>query len=245
MTAPKTEGIVIGDVVKFELPMAYCRQEAVVGKITGATAKLPVGQLMEPSAAVAEVQTSTVGSLMTGGTFRLGYKGQWTADIAFDASVAETKTALELLSTVAVDDIVQEALHEPDTELTCTWTFAIALGNVPMLQMDITNATMATKTVVIVETVTGALVAEKIVCTTGGNCDCILLEEVTLDELKSDWYHELRRAFLVRGSAIVNSDRVTIVVAQKATAIAALEALGIQFRTEAEQVEIGTPSSGD
>lgn len=245
MTAPKTEGIVIGDVVKFELPMAYCRQEAVVGKITGATAKLPVGQLMEPSSAVAEVQTSTLGALMTAGTFRLGYKGQWTPELVFTSTTAEIKAALEALSTVEVDDITPEALHEPDTELTCTWTFAIALGNVPMLQMDITNATMATKTVIIVETVTGALVAEKIVCATGANCDCILLEEVTLDELKSDWSHELRRAFLVRGSAIVNSDRVTIATAQKVAALAALVALGIQFRTEAEQVEVGTPSSGD
>ena len=89
----------------------------------------------------AEVQTSTLDSLMTVGTFTLTYKGETTAAIAFDATVAEITTALELLSTVAVGDITMEAAHEPDTELTCTWTFLSSLGDVPMLSMDISEAT--------------------------------------------------------------------------------------------------------
>ena len=102
-----------------------------------------------------EVQTSTLGALMTGGTFTLSYKGETTAAIAFNATIAQIVTALELLSTVGAGDITPEALHEPDTELTCTWTFLATLGDVPMLFMDISGATMAVKTVVWAETTKG------------------------------------------------------------------------------------------
>ena len=95
--------------------------------------------------ATGEVQTSLLDSVLTGGTFTLSYKGETTAAIAYNATVAQIITALELLSTVAVGDIVMEALHEPDTEVDCTWTFLAALGDVPMLSMDITSATGATQ----------------------------------------------------------------------------------------------------
>lgn len=89
----------------------------------------------------AEVQTYTLDALMTAGTFTLSYKGETTAAIAFNATVAQITTALELLTTVEVGDITMEAAHEPDTELTCSWTFLSSLGDVPMLSMDITGAT--------------------------------------------------------------------------------------------------------
>jgi len=110
------------------------------------------------NAAVAEVQTLTLDALMTAGTFTLSYKGYTTAAIAFDATVAEITAALELLPSVNSGDITMQAAHEPDTELTCTWTFKDTLGNVPMLSMDISNATGPTSATW-VETTPGELVA--------------------------------------------------------------------------------------
>jgi len=91
--------------------------------------------------AVSEVQTSTLDALMTAGTFTLTYDGETTASINFDATVAQIQAALLLLPSVNAGDITMEAAHEPDTTLTCTWTFASTLGNVPMLSMDISKAT--------------------------------------------------------------------------------------------------------
>lgn len=107
--------------------------------------------------AVSEVQTSTLDALMTAGTFTITYKGETTADIDFDATVAEITAALELLPSVSAGDITMQAAHEPDTELTCTWTFANTLGDVPMLSINITKATGPTS-VAIVETTKGELV---------------------------------------------------------------------------------------
>lgn len=45
-----------------------------------------------------EVQTVTITGTPTGGVFKLGYKGQLTADIAFNASAATVQTALRALS---------------------------------------------------------------------------------------------------------------------------------------------------
>lgn len=47
---------------------------------------------------VDEVQTATITGTPTGGTFKLGYKGQSTADIAFNATGATVQTALRALS---------------------------------------------------------------------------------------------------------------------------------------------------
>ncbi len=107
--------------------------------------------------AVAEVQTSTIDAVMTAGTYTITYKGATTAAIAFDATIAEMQAALLLLPTVNPGDITIEAAHEPDTEVTATWTFADTLGNVPMISLDILNATGPT-TIAFVETTPGEIV---------------------------------------------------------------------------------------
>lgn len=107
--------------------------------------------------AVAEVQTSTLDALMTAGTFTMTYRGETTAAIAFDATVAQITAALELLSTVTAGDITMQAAHEPDTELACTWTFLNTAGDVPMLSMDFSLATGPTACAW-VETTKGELV---------------------------------------------------------------------------------------
>jgi hypothetical protein len=116
--------------------------------------------------AVSEVQTSTLDALMTGGEFKLGYDGEWTDPIAFDATVAEITAALELLSTVTAGDITMEALKEPDTATVCTWTFADTLGDVPLMNFDLYTAVGPTSWDV-VETTKGELVGA---ATLGANC---------------------------------------------------------------------------
>ena len=109
------------------------------------------------NSAVAEVQTSTIDALMTAGEYTLTYDGETTAPLAFDATAAEMKAALELLPSVTAGDITPQASNEPDTSTTQTYTFANTLGDVPMVSMDITNAVGPT-TVNFVETTKGEVV---------------------------------------------------------------------------------------
>lgn len=118
------------------------------------------------NSAVAEVQTWTLDSVLTAGTYKLGYKGEWTADIAFDATIAEMQAALLLLSTIKASDVVIEAVHEPDTEVTATLTFVDTLGNVPMVEVDFSKATGPT-TWTVAETTPGELVGA---ATLGADC---------------------------------------------------------------------------
>jgi hypothetical protein len=52
-----------------------------------------------------EIQTVTVTGSPTGGTFTLTYSGQTTAGIAYNATAAAVRTALEALSNIAVGDV--------------------------------------------------------------------------------------------------------------------------------------------
>lgn len=69
----------------------------------------------------------------------------------------------------------------------------------------------------------------EIIVGTGSNCDAVLLEEVDLVTLKAG---DCSRVCLVKGPAIIDSDRVNVASAQKTTALVALLALGINARTE-------------
>lgn len=132
--------------------------EAVRTRKLGLSASAAGTITLAANAAVAEIQTSTIDAVMTAGTFTMSYRGYTTAAIAFDATVAQIQAALELLPSINSGDVVMEAAHEPDTEVTATWTFAATLGNVPMLSMDISNCTGPT-TVAFAETTPGELVS--------------------------------------------------------------------------------------
>ena len=87
----QTKERVLGDTVKWENPHEYCRSNLVVSRdLAAAAAGLAVGELLEPDTAVAQIHTTTntAGApTADGGTFRLGYKGQWTTDLAFGVVV--------------------------------------------------------------------------------------------------------------------------------------------------------------
>lgn len=62
------------------------------------------GSVLTSDSATDEVQTVTL-ALATGGTFTLTYSGQTTAAIAYNATAAAVKSALEALSNIGVGDV--------------------------------------------------------------------------------------------------------------------------------------------
>lgn len=85
---------------------------------------------------VSEVQTVTLGTAPDndpdGGTFTLTYRGETTAEIAWDATAAEIQAALEALSTVNSGDITVSSSIDDGV----TFTFADTLGDVDLLMID-------------------------------------------------------------------------------------------------------------
>jgi len=113
-----------------------------------------------PSAsAVSEVQTLTLSSETTGGSFKLTYKGQTTADIPYNATYTDVQNALELLSNVNAGDITvySDGPINSNPPVPMTFTFSDTLGDVPMLLVDSSLTGPGTPTVTITETTEGVL----------------------------------------------------------------------------------------
>lgn len=85
---------------------------------------------------VSEVQTVTLSTapdnVPDGGTFTLTYRGETTADIAWDATAGEIQAALEALITVNSGDITVSASINDGV----TFTFANTLGDVDLLMIN-------------------------------------------------------------------------------------------------------------
>lgn len=94
------------------------------------------GRPFTASGGTAEVQTITITGGPTGGTFILTYDGQATAPIAYNATAAAVRTALEALSNVAAGDVTTTGGPLPGTPVVVT--FSAAEGDVP--QMTVTHA---------------------------------------------------------------------------------------------------------
>lgn len=246
----QTKEIVIGDVVKWELPHEYCRANKNISRDLTATVGLNVGEILEADAAVAQITTITALAAAPdpdAGTFKLGYRGQWTAALAFDALVATLKAALEGLSTVTDTVTFSDAIDTLGAAaVTITWGTAgqkdeveidgrlMTDGGVAMGEPGVTEPSCVVTTI-------GSTTAEVVIAVGTGDATCILLEKVTLADLQGK--NDLNRACLLRGSCIVDSDAVTVLAAEKADALIALTALGIQFRTEPTIYQSGPPTS--
>lgn len=235
----QTKEIVLGDVVKWELPHEYCRANKNVSRDLAATVGLACGEIMEADAAVAQIHTSSTALTADGGSYKLGYKGQWTAAIAWDGNAAAVKAAFELLSTV-VDTVTASAALSINGS-TLTWTTAGQKDEVEVDARLLLDGAVVMADLVCPVTTIGSTTAEVVIAVGTGDATCILLEKVTLADLKAS--NNINRACLVRGSAIVDSDQVTVLAAEKADALIALTALGIQFRTEPTLYQVGPPTS--
>ncbi len=238
----QTKETVLGDVVKWEQPHEYCRSTLVISRdLAAAAAGLKVGELLEPDTAVAQIHTTTNtagGPTADGGTFKLGYKGQWTTALAWNASAADTKTAFELLSTVT--DTITFSAAFAITGTTATWATAGPKDEIDVDARLLLDGAVVMGTLTPVSTI-GSLVASQVLIATGANATSILLQKVTQAELLVG--NNIERACLVRGAAIVDSDQTTVLAAQKAAALAALVALGIQMRTEPTIYQSGPPTA--
>ncbi len=238
----QTKERVLGDVLKFETPHEYCRSNLVISRdLAAAAAGLQVGECLEPDTAVAQIHTTTntAGApTADGGTFRLGYKGQWSTNIAWNATAGDTKTAFELLSTVT--DTITFSAAFAITGTTATWATAGPKDEIDVDARLLLDGAVVCGTLTPVSTI-GSVATSVVLIATGANASAILLEKVTQAELLVG--NNIERACLVRGAAIVDSDQVTVLAAQKAAALTALIALGIQFRTEPTIYQAGPPTS--
>ena len=234
--------IVIGDVVKWELPHELARTKVHITVIPGATLALVVGELLEPGGAVAQIHTTAnVAGAPTadGGTYKLGYKGQWTTALAWNATLATAKTAFELLSTVT--DTVTFSAAPAITGTTCTWA---TVGKKAKIDVDsrllLDAAVVMTMTCPVTTGGSVAASSAKIVAT-GANADYILLEKVTLADLQTEL--NIERAVIKGGECIVDGDNLYAVAAQLAGAKTAMIARGVTIRTEPTIYQAGPPTS--
>lgn len=114
-----------------------------------------------PVAGTDEVQTLTIGGTPTGGTFKLRYKGQTTAAIAWSATnatlLANIDAALEALSTIGSGNVACAAgtLTAGIGTITITFGGALAKKAVPLIAVHSNDLTGTAPTLAIAETTPG------------------------------------------------------------------------------------------
>lgn len=114
-----------------------------------------------PGAGTDEVQTITFGGTPTGGTFKLSYQGQVTANITWSATnstlVANIDAALEALSTIGTGNMTTAVGTMTAGIGTITLTFAgtLAKAAVPNIAVNANALTGTSPTIAIVETTPG------------------------------------------------------------------------------------------
>lgn len=112
-------------------------ENAVTFTLTGAATKGgnqwgrgPYSVVKNVAQGINEVQTVTISGTPTGGAFKLTYKGQTTADIAYNAAAAAVDAALEALSTIGVGNVAVTGGPGPGTPYVVTFGGALAGQNV-------------------------------------------------------------------------------------------------------------------
>ena len=108
------------------------------------------GSVLTSDSATDEVQTVTVTA--TGGTFTLTFSSQTTAAIAYDASAAAVKSALEALSNIGVGDVV---VAKVGSVFTVSFAGALADTNVAQMTADGASLTGAGAGIVVATTTAG------------------------------------------------------------------------------------------
>lgn len=108
-----------------------------------------------PINGTSEVQTLTKSGTVSGGTFKLSFRGRLTAALDFDSTAAEIVAALEALRTVGTGNVT--ATGGPIHTTAVVVTFAAHLGkrSVPMIALALNSLTGSTPSIGIVETTPG------------------------------------------------------------------------------------------
>lgn len=132
--------------------MAYLNEAAGKARESAAGVATVTGA---PSAGTSEVQTVATTGIPTGGTFKLSFKGQQTAAIAYNADATAVDTALEALSTIGSGNVTCGGGPLP-TGVTVTFAGALAGRAVPLLTLTDNSLTGGSSpTVTITETTPG------------------------------------------------------------------------------------------
>ena len=100
-----------------------------------------------------EIQTVAIQNVISGGTFTLTYNGQTTGTIAYNANAATVKTALELLTNIAVDDVAITGGPGPGTDWIVEFQNNLGLTDVVLMAGDGTN--LVGRTASVTETTPG------------------------------------------------------------------------------------------
>lgn len=111
--------------------------------------------------AVNEVQTVTITGTPTGGTFTLTFDGQTTAGIAYNASAATVKSALEALSNIDVGDVTCGGGALPGSAVTITFGGRYAGRRMPLITAS-SSLTGGTSPAITVATTTDGSPAEPV-----------------------------------------------------------------------------------
>lgn len=101
--------------------------------LLGGDASLTVTTVQNGTTPIDEVQTLSLPSGPTGGTFTLTYEGQTTAPIAYNANSATVQAALVALSNLAPGDVVCSGGALPGTSVVITFGGTLAGTNVSLI----------------------------------------------------------------------------------------------------------------
>lgn len=108
-----------------------------------------------------EVQTVTITGAPTGGTFRLTFAGQQTATIAYNATAATVRAALEALSTIGVGSVTVTGGPGPATPYVVTFVEQLAAENVGQMTASHAFTGGTTPAIAVATTTPGVAVVNK------------------------------------------------------------------------------------
>lgn len=89
--------------------------------------------IVAPPTLTDEVQRITITGTPTGGSFTVTYAGQTTAAIAYNATAANVKSALEALSNIGVGDVLCTGGPFPGTPVDVTFSGALSGANIAQM----------------------------------------------------------------------------------------------------------------
>jgi hypothetical protein len=134
---------------------------AAANTLTNATSPVPSVQHTTTGAAVADVQTLSVGGVPTGGAFTLTFGGQTTAAIPFNATAANVQGALTALSSIGAGNVVCAGGPLPPSTVTITFAGRLAPGAQQPIALGANNLTGGTNPApAIAHTTTGEAIAD-------------------------------------------------------------------------------------
>ena len=138
--------------------------------LTNAATPSPAVAHTTTGAAIADLQTLSIGGNPTGGTFTLTFSGQTTAAIQFNATAAQVQTALTALSSIGAGNLTCASGPLPGSSVTITFTGALAPGPQPVITVGNNGLTGGTTpSPAVAHTTTGQRIADVQTLSIGGN----------------------------------------------------------------------------